>query len=148
MGNPAGAAAPLPAQLRYRLAELILADSARAGLEPGSRLPTERKLAADMGATRTSIRQALAVLEAEGHISREVGRGTFLRRTPGPAAPGSAAPAAAPRAGWTGPRAGWTGPRAGWTAPRAGWTAPGPPRPRTGGGPASRRRWTASRRPM
>jgi DNA-binding FadR family transcriptional regulator len=84
MGNAAGAAAPLPAQLRYRLAELILADSARAGLGPGSRLPTERKLAADMGATRTSIRQALAVLEAEGHISREVGRGTFLRRTPGP----------------------------------------------------------------
>ena len=83
MGNAAGAAAPLPAQLRYRLAELILADSARAGLGPGSRLPTERKLAADMGATRTSIRQALAVLEAEGHISREVGRGTFLRRTPG-----------------------------------------------------------------
>ncbi len=84
MGNAAGAAAPLPAQLRYRLAELILADSARAGLGPGSRLPTERKLAADMGATRTSIRQALDVLEAEGHISREVGRGTFLRRTPGP----------------------------------------------------------------
>lgn len=83
MGNVAGATAPLPAQLRYRLAELILADSARAGLGPGSRLPTERQLATDLGATRTSIRQALAVLEAEGHISREVGRGTFLRRTPG-----------------------------------------------------------------
>ncbi len=41
-----------------------------------------------MGATRTSIRQALDVLEAEGHISREVGRGTFLRRTPGPAGSG------------------------------------------------------------
>lgn len=94
MGNAAGAAAPLPAQLRYRLAELILADSARAGLGPGSRLPTERQLAADMGATRTSIRQALAVLEAEGHISREVGRGTFLRRTPGPAAVADGGPAA------------------------------------------------------
>jgi GntR family transcriptional regulator, uxu operon transcriptional repressor len=93
MGNAAGAATPLPAQLRYRLAELILADSARAGLGPGSRLPTERKLAADMGATRTSIRQALAVLEAEGHISREVGRGTFLRRTPGPVRATGADPA-------------------------------------------------------
>jgi GntR family uxuAB operon transcriptional repressor len=92
MGNAAGAAAPLPAQLRYRLAELILADSARAGLGPGSRLPTERKLAADMGATRTSIRQALAVLESEGHISREVGRGTFLRRTPGPVGAGTGGP--------------------------------------------------------
>jgi GntR family uxuAB operon transcriptional repressor len=46
---------------------------------PGARLPTERQLATDLGATRTSIRRALAVLEAEGHISREVGRGTFLR---------------------------------------------------------------------
>ena len=92
MGNAAGAATPLPAQLRYRLAELILAESARAGLGPGSRLPTERKLAADMGATRTSIRQALAVLEAEGHISREVGRGTFLRRTPGPVGAGADGP--------------------------------------------------------
>ncbi|HEY2131163.1 MAG TPA: FCD domain-containing protein [Streptosporangiaceae bacterium] len=92
MGNAAGAATPLPAQLRYRLAELILADSVRAGLGPGSRLPTERKLATDMGATRTSIRQALDVLEAEGHISREVGRGTFLRRTTGPVSPGTGGP--------------------------------------------------------
>jgi GntR family transcriptional regulator, uxu operon transcriptional repressor len=96
MGNAVGAATPLPAQLRYRLAELILADSARAGLGPGARLPTERKLAADMGATRTSIRQALAVLEAEGHISREVGRGTFLRRTLGPAGAGTDGPGAGP----------------------------------------------------
>jgi DNA-binding FadR family transcriptional regulator len=58
---------------------VILASSRRAGLGPGSRLPTERQLAADLGATRTTIRRALAVLEAEGHISREVGRGTFLR---------------------------------------------------------------------
>jgi DNA-binding FadR family transcriptional regulator len=46
---------------------------------PGARLPTERQLAADLGASRTSVRRALAVLEDEGHISREVGRGTFLR---------------------------------------------------------------------
>ena len=82
MQNAAGARTPIPAELRYRLAELILAESARAGLGPGSRLPTERKLAADMGATRTSIRHALAVLQAQGHISREVGRGTFLRQDP------------------------------------------------------------------
>ena len=54
-----------------------------------------------MGATRTSIRQALDVLEAEGHISREVGRGTFLRRTTGPVAPEPARP------GRTGPWTGW-----------------------------------------
>jgi DNA-binding FadR family transcriptional regulator len=87
---------PIPAELRHRLAELILADSARAGLGPGSRLPTERKLAADMGATRTSIRHALAVLQAQGYISREVGRGTFLR--PDPDEPGNGQ-AGAPAAG-------------------------------------------------
>jgi DNA-binding FadR family transcriptional regulator len=104
----------MTADLRYRLAELILAESARAGLGAGSRLPTERKLAADMGATRTSIRHALAVLHAQGHISREVGRGTFLRHDPGedghdagtadpgpdgPRAHGAATAAAGPGAG-------------------------------------------------
>jgi DNA-binding FadR family transcriptional regulator len=84
----------MTADPRYRLAGLILAESARAGLGAGSRLPTERKLAADMGATRTSIRHALAVLQAQGHISREVGRGTFLRHDPGADGhdPGAAGP--------------------------------------------------------
>jgi GntR family transcriptional regulator, uxu operon transcriptional repressor len=45
----------------------------------GDRLPTERQLAAELGVTRSAIRQAMAVLEAEGRVSREVGRGTFLR---------------------------------------------------------------------
>ncbi|HEX3493104.1 MAG TPA: FCD domain-containing protein [Streptosporangiaceae bacterium] len=69
----------------HRLAGLILAESERAGLGPGSRLPTERQLALDLGVTRSSVRHALALLEAQGRISREVGRGTFLRE-PVPAA--------------------------------------------------------------
>jgi GntR family transcriptional regulator, uxu operon transcriptional repressor len=77
-----------PADQRHRLADMILAESRRAGLGSGARLPTERQLAADLGATRTSVRRALAVLEAEGRISREVGRGTFLRGAPWPAADG------------------------------------------------------------
>ena len=72
----------VPADRVRRLAEVILADSGRAELRPGSRLPTERELAASLGAPRTSVRRALAVLEAEGRISREVGRGTFLRDAP------------------------------------------------------------------
>jgi DNA-binding FadR family transcriptional regulator len=79
MATATGDTPPIPADRGHRLAEVILASSRRAGLGPGSRLPTERQLAADLGATRTTIRRALAVLEAEGHISREVGRGTFLR---------------------------------------------------------------------
>jgi GntR family uxuAB operon transcriptional repressor len=60
---------------RRALAALILAESQRGG----ARLPTERRLAQDLGVSRSAIRHALAVLQAEGHISREVGRGTFLR---------------------------------------------------------------------
>jgi DNA-binding FadR family transcriptional regulator len=74
-----------PADHRHRLAEIILAESRRAGLRRGSRLPTERQLAVNLGASRTSVRRALTVLEAEGRISREVGRGTFLRAEPWPA---------------------------------------------------------------
>ncbi len=79
MARASGDIPAIPADRGRRLAEVILATSQRAGMEPGSRLPTERQLADDLGATRTTIRRALAVLEAEGHISREVGRGTFLR---------------------------------------------------------------------
>jgi DNA-binding FadR family transcriptional regulator len=82
MGSSARDLPADPADHRHRLAEIILAESRRAGLGSGARLPTERQLAADLGATRTSVRRALAVLEAEGRISREVGRGTFLRDAP------------------------------------------------------------------
>jgi DNA-binding FadR family transcriptional regulator len=74
-----GTTPAVPAKRGRELAELILAESGRAGLGPGSRLPTERRLAADLRVTRSGIRLAFAVLEADGLISREVGRGTFLR---------------------------------------------------------------------
>lgn len=79
------------------LAGRILAASERAGLGPGSRLPTERQLAADLGVTRSGVRHALSALEADGLISREVGRGTFLCA---PAVPGTAnGPGSGPGAG-------------------------------------------------
>ncbi len=74
-----GTTPAVPAKRGRDLAELILAECGRAGLVAGSRLPTERRLAADLGVTRSGIRLALAALEADGLISREVGRGTFLR---------------------------------------------------------------------
>ena len=77
------------AERGLRLAEVILSRQAAQG--PGSRLPTERQLASDLGVTRSSIRHALAMLEAQGRISREVGRGTFLRDVP----PSRTAPQAA-----------------------------------------------------
>lgn len=63
----------------HDLAELIVARVDRGGPRSGQ-LPTERALAVELGVTRTMVRHALARLEAEGRISREVGRGTFLRQ--------------------------------------------------------------------
>ena len=53
------------------------------GYAEGVRLPPERHLAGRLGVTRAAVRQALGYLEAEGRISREVGRGTFLRPVKG-----------------------------------------------------------------
>lgn len=63
----------------HDLAELILARASSSEDGLNGRLPTERALVAELGVTRTMVRRALAHLEAEGRISREVGRGTFLR---------------------------------------------------------------------
>jgi DNA-binding FadR family transcriptional regulator len=45
----------------------------------GDRLPPERELAKQLAVTRSSLRQALAVLEVTGEINRHVGRGTFVK---------------------------------------------------------------------
>jgi GntR family transcriptional regulator, uxu operon transcriptional repressor len=84
MGTPGGT---MHAERGLRLAALILSRVHQAGAGPGFRLPTERQLAVDLGVTRSSVRHALAMLEAQGRISREVGRGTFLRDAPPAAVP-------------------------------------------------------------
>jgi GntR family transcriptional regulator, uxu operon transcriptional repressor len=76
-------AQPRPPAYGRELAALILARCEDPAYAPGGRLPTERSLAAEFGVTRTLVRHALAMLEAEGRISREVGRGTFLRPASG-----------------------------------------------------------------
>ncbi|AUI62031.1 GntR family transcriptional regulator [Amycolatopsis sp. BJA-103] len=46
-------------------------------LPPGSPIPTERALAGEFTVSRTTVRQALADLTAEGRLHRVQGKGTF-----------------------------------------------------------------------
>ena len=47
-------------------------------LEPGSPVPTERELATELETSRTTVRQALLELVAEGRLVRRQGSGTYV----------------------------------------------------------------------
>lgn len=49
-------------------------------LSPGTKLPSERELAASFGVARSSLRQALKVLEIMGVITQKVGDGSYLNK--------------------------------------------------------------------
>jgi GntR family transcriptional regulator, transcriptional repressor for pyruvate dehydrogenase complex len=48
-------------------------------LEPGARLPAERRLAESLGVGRSAVREALAALELLGVVSVRPGSGTYLK---------------------------------------------------------------------
>ena len=50
--------------------------------EPGERLPSEPALAKHFGVSRTTIREVMGQLEAEGFIQRRQGSGTYVSRQP------------------------------------------------------------------
>jgi DNA-binding FadR family transcriptional regulator len=52
-------------------------------LSPTGRIAPERELAERLNISRVKLRKALAALEEEGQLVRQVGRGTFLRRDSG-----------------------------------------------------------------
>jgi DNA-binding GntR family transcriptional regulator len=52
----------------------------RGELAPGAQLPSEADLGHEYGASRTTVRAALATLTNEGLISSEAGRGSFVRQ--------------------------------------------------------------------
>lgn len=56
------------------------------GLRPGQCLPCEHTLGQQLGCSRNVLREALALLAADGLVRRERGRGTYLLST-GPAIP-------------------------------------------------------------
>jgi DNA-binding transcriptional regulator YhcF (GntR family) len=62
-------------QLRTQVAAMTAAGE----LEPGQKLPTVRQLAADLGLAANTVARAYRELEADGVISTQGRRGTFVR---------------------------------------------------------------------
>lgn len=65
-------------KLYEQVLERIRAHAAEKSLSAGDRLPSERELAARLGVSRTSVKQALVVLEAQGLIDIRHGGGAYL----------------------------------------------------------------------
>lgn len=66
--------------LYYQLQELIKQDIEAGHWRPGEILPSEGLLIDRLGISRTVIRKALDVLEADGQVIRRKGRGTIIER--------------------------------------------------------------------
>lgn len=64
---------------RERAQEQIEAYILEQGLKVGDRLPPEREMCRMWGLNRTTLRSAIARLEAEGRLSSTQGSGTVLR---------------------------------------------------------------------
>jgi len=70
--------APLYLQARRRLLAMI---STRQ-FQPGAQLPPEDELARELGVSRPTVREALALLQIEGIVSRRHGAGNFVNHVP------------------------------------------------------------------
>ena len=60
--------------------ERLAAEIANGRLAPGARLPTEQEMTAALGVSRTVVREAVAVLRAEGLVETRQGVGAFVVR--------------------------------------------------------------------
>lgn len=65
-----------PARKYFRIKERLL--DLIEGQDPGTLIPTERTLAQRYETSRTTVRQAIAELVAEGRLDRTQGRGTYV----------------------------------------------------------------------
>ncbi|MHB1223599.1 MAG: GntR family transcriptional regulator, partial [Gemmatimonadaceae bacterium] len=72
-----GASRPLYLQIYRRVRSAVLAGA----LAPGSRLPSARTFASDLGVSRNTVESAFSQLEAEGFVERRVGSGSYVART-------------------------------------------------------------------
>lgn len=64
------------------LAAHLRAEIVKGRLAPGHRLPSEHQLAGQFHITRSTVRKAIALLKAEGHVVTRQGKGAFVRTRP------------------------------------------------------------------
>lgn len=62
-----------------QLADLLRDQIMSGDLQPGAPLPSELRLAQEHGLSRTTVRQAIAILRSEGLVTVQAPRGTFVR---------------------------------------------------------------------
>ncbi len=67
-----------PRNLTREIAERIADDITNGKLPPGARLPTEQRMVAAMGVSRTTVREAVAALRADGLVITRQGAGAFV----------------------------------------------------------------------
>lgn len=68
---------PLP--LYFQLKEILLENIQSGAWKPGEKIPTEETIQNEYGLSRTTVRQAMQALEQSGQVTRQAGRGTFVR---------------------------------------------------------------------
>jgi GntR family transcriptional repressor for pyruvate dehydrogenase complex len=72
----------LDGRVSDRIAQQILKYISTEGVKPGDRLPSERDLAALLGVSRPSVREAVKALEAQGRLRVRHGQGVFVASQP------------------------------------------------------------------
>ncbi|MGC4815454.1 GntR family transcriptional regulator [Micromonospora sp. DT228] len=65
-----------------RIADDLREQIKQGELAPGAKLPSERAMAARYGTARNTAREAVAILQAEGLVDAQHGRGVFVRSRP------------------------------------------------------------------
>src|ERR1700744_6063721 len=77
-GAPGNGDSFMPGTLGERVADRLLQKSRSEGLAPGTRLPSEHAMASHFGVSRTVVREAIALLKADGLLTTRKGSGAFV----------------------------------------------------------------------
>ena len=72
-----------PEKVSMQVRNLVLEEIRKGVYLPQQRIPSERVLSESYGASRSSVREAIAQLISEGVLLRAGARGTFVSERPG-----------------------------------------------------------------